>query len=266
VSKVISGLQEEVHLVRSELRMVRSIIEDHRKESIDREKKRDMEHQLSTQRYEDFASKLLTILGSSERLSGHIPGNIYGTIPTGPFDDNSLPSRNTNNIAPLNVDNNYTISPNNQPTPYDSTNQFHPESIITGTSNTQSNISLLRATGVTALDQLLPSNRPLIPILEKQFPSSFREIYDEYQQKNLYRFEKNGSKNSFSTQQQSLFSKRYRAMRLVRSVAAKYKPPKAILEVITILDNDLRTSPLTMTNFLNKNYDIYCDHKKRKRE
>jgi hypothetical protein len=119
---------------------------------------------------------------------------------------------------------------------------------------------------VTAIDQLLPSNRPLIPILEKQFPSTFREIYDEYQLKNLYRFERNGSKNSFSTQQQSLFSKRYRAMRLVRSFAAKFKPPKAILEVITILDNELRSSPLTMTNFFNKKYDMYSDHKKRKRE
>jgi hypothetical protein len=264
VSKVISGLQEEVHLVRSELRMVCSIIEDHRKESIDREKTRDIEHQLSTQRYEDLSTKLLTILGSSDRLSGHIPGNIYGNFPTRPTDDNSQPSRNTTNVPPLTVDNHFTIPPNNQPIPYDSTNQFHPEAIVTRNSNTQSNIPILRATDVTALDQLLPSNHPLIPILEKQFPSSFREIYDEYQQKNLYRFEKNGSKNAFSTQQQSLFSKRYRAMRLVRPVAAKYKPPKAILEVITILDNDLRTSPLTMTNFLNRNYDIYCDHKKLK--
>jgi hypothetical protein len=54
-----------------------------------------------------------------------------------------------------------------------------------GASDTNSNIPLLRAVGVTALDALVPCNRPHIPILEKQFPASLQEIYDEYQRLNL---------------------------------------------------------------------------------
>jgi hypothetical protein len=253
VSKVISGLQEEVHLVRSELRMVRTIIEDYRKESLEREKIVADNQQLSTQKYEDLTNKLINILGSTELLSCHLPGNSHGSIPT-------------HTAAPPDVGN--SIATAMTPVQFDTTNQFNPQSIATlaSASNRQSNIPILRATGVSALDQLLPSNRPHIPLLEKQFPATFREVYDEYQRLNLYQYERNGSKSAFSSQQQSLFSKRYRAMKLVRTLAAQYKPPKSILEVITLLDNELQSSPLTMTNFLNRKYDMYSDHKKRKRE
>jgi hypothetical protein len=97
VSQVISDLQEGAHLVHSELRMVctivedhikgslgmvRTIVEDHIKGSLEREKIRDQEQQLVNQRYEDFSSKLLNILGLSDRICNHIHGNINGSNPT----------------------------------------------------------------------------------------------------------------------------------------------------------------------------------------
>jgi hypothetical protein len=129
--------------------MVRSIIEDHRKEIIDREKNRDMEHQLSIQRYKDFSTKLLTILGSSDGLSNHIPGNFHGTDQThnadinfiGNGNDNTQQTINTPNLTLPIVNNNVAIRVNNQPTPYDRTNQFNPDTILNQTSNIHSKSS-----------------------------------------------------------------------------------------------------------------------------
>jgi hypothetical protein len=259
VSQVVSGLQEEIHLLRNELRMVRTVVDEHKISNLDNEKKRNEEQQLIVQRYEDFTSKLLNILGSSERLSNHVPGNMNGSVPTL---NGVIPNIQATPIAVRT-----TPLANNQPLPYETNNQLNTQLIttLTGGPDTQSNIPLLRAVGVTALDALVPCNRPHIPILEKQFPATFREIYDEYQRLNLYRFEKCGSKSSFTSQQQSLFQKRYRAMRVIRTIAGKHKPPKSLLEIVTNLDEELKVSHLTMTNFLNQKYDLHGDHKKRKR-
>jgi hypothetical protein len=259
VSQVVSGLQEEIHLLRSELRMVRTVVDEHKKSSLENEKQRNEEQQLFAHRYEDFTTKLLTILGSSERLSNHVPWNVNGSV---------LPANVAYPITPATALTARTTQiANNQPIPFETNNRLNTQIIptLTGASNTESNIPLLRAVGVTAFDALVPCNRPHIPILEKQFPCTFREIYDEYQRLNLYRFEKCGSKSSFTSQQQSLFQKRYRAMRIIRTLAGKHKPPKPLLEIVTNLDEELRVSNLTMTNFLNQKYDLHGDHKKRKR-
>jgi hypothetical protein len=258
VSQVVSGLQEEIHLLRSELRMVRTVVDEHKKCNLDN-KKRDEEHQLFAHRYEDFTTQLLTILGSSERLSNHVPGNMNGSVPI-----LNVGNQNTQATATSVTT---TQLANSQPLPYEPNNRLNTQLIptLTGASDTQSNIPLLRAVGVTALDALVPCNRPHIPALEKQFPATFREIYDEYQRLNLYRFKNWGQKVPFPHNNNLSFKKRYRAMRVIRTLAGKYKPPKPLLEIVTNLDEELRVSHITMTNFPNQKYDLHGDHRKQKR-
>lgn len=254
---MISGLQEEVHSVRAELRLLRTMFEEYKKETMEGYKKSNDAQQLSQQRFEDLSTKMVNILGSSERFADHIPGNMNGR-------SNNVTQQPTENVTIEKITTQMVTNDNRHvPAPFDNTNRFDPQLIPT--TNTDSNIPVLRAIGYNALDQLVPSNRPHIPILEKQFPPTFIAIYEEYQRLNLYQFERNGSKNKFSTQQQSLFAKRYRAMKLIRIISQEYRPPLSIMDTITLLDNELKAYPHSMSRFLQEKYRIHGNFTNRNR-
>ena len=241
------------------------MIEEHKKETLDIYKKFDSTQQHSNERYEDLTNKVLNILCSEDRLSNHLPGNIgRPLVPQLTNDENvtRLP-RTSNNTASEQV----VGFLNNESLPCDPVNQFNPELIpnVIGQSNTNTNIPVLRAIGVTAIDRLLPSNRPHVPIITKKFPESFVELYEEYYRLGLSNFEAHGSKRGWSVQQQNLFSKRQRAIQVYRILQGKYRPPKSQLEVATILDQQLKVSHLTITNFLKQLYNEHVDVRKRKR-
>jgi hypothetical protein len=121
------------------------------------------------------------------------------------------------------------------------------------------------ATGVAAALNLnayqVMRTSPRVPSMSQNFPDSWILLFQEWQLNRLCDFEKKGTKGNWSNDQQQRYAKRFRAMKVLKTMAGNKKPLKQMAEDLE--SARIQQNSMSMTNHIEMLYKKYLSYKPR---